>query len=139
MKVTKLFFDKPAVCRAVDRTTRRVLSKIGSYVWRAAKSSIRKRERISQPGQPPSSHTGLLQRFIFFAYEPDDKTVVIGPVKLSKPVSNTTLPSLEHGGYSLRKKHGKIHRVSVRARPFMQPALQQELPKLPEMWRNAVR
>ena len=77
-EVKQLFFDSPKVVRAVDRTTRRVLSKFGAFVRRTARSSIRKRKRTSEPGSPPSSHTGLLKRFIFFGYDAQKRSVVIG-------------------------------------------------------------
>jgi len=75
-EIKQLFFDSPKVVRAVDRTTRRVLSKFGAFVRRTARSSIRKRKRISEPGSPPSSHSGLLKKFIFFGYDPTGTTEV---------------------------------------------------------------
>ena len=84
MNLTKtLFFDSPKVLSAVDKATRQVLSKFGAFVRRSAKSSIRKRKRISSPGQPPSSHSGFLKKFIWFGYEPGSKSVVIGPAALN--------------------------------------------------------
>ncbi|HOM77081.1 MAG TPA: hypothetical protein PLE88_11240, partial [Anaerohalosphaeraceae bacterium] len=62
MKITHLFFDSPKVIRAVDKSTRKVLSRFGAFVRRTAKQSIRKRKKSSTPGTPPSSHTGLLKR-----------------------------------------------------------------------------
>ena len=78
------FFDRAAVVRAVDQATRRNLSRFGAYVRQRAKTSIRRPPktatvRISRPGRPPYSHTGLLKRFIFFAYDADRQSVVIGP------------------------------------------------------------
>jgi hypothetical protein len=160
-----------------------VLSKFGAYVRTAAKSSIRKRKRASAPGSPPSSHTGLLKRFIYFGYDTAARSVVIGPVPLNqvsftedmRPVRGTVPESLEYGGTAyvleewtgarwvrrdLRRKgavsdvgalreSGKSNvfnmrpirkrRVTVAARPFMQPALTKELPKLPAMWANSVK
>lgn len=79
-----MFFDSPKVLRAADRATRRVLSRFGAFVRRAAKSSIRKRKRVSAPGQPPSSHTDLLKKFIWFGYDANHQSVVIGPVALNQ-------------------------------------------------------
>ena len=79
-----LFFDRASVMSAADRATRRVLSKFGAYVRQTARTSIRKRKSISQPGQPPSSHTGLLKRNIFFVFSPDTQSVVIGPILLNE-------------------------------------------------------
>ena len=53
-----LFFDRARVINAVDRTTRRNLSRFGAFVRQRARSSIRTRKRISEPGQPPTNRTG---------------------------------------------------------------------------------
>jgi len=141
--VTKsMFFDTAKVKKAVSSGTRRVLSKFGAYVRTAARSSIRSRKRASEPGQPPSSHTGLLKQFIFFAYDLQRETVVIGPMPLNRKVGNAP-EALEHGGASvvvegLRRRRRK-RRVNIRARPYMRPALEKERPKLPAMWRDSVR
>ena len=138
----QMFFDRAQVRRKVHTATRRVLSRFGAFVRRAAKSSIRKRKRASAPGQPPSSHTGLLKRFIFFGYDPARRSVVIGPERLNQKVGDAP-EALEYGGTStviegIRGKRTK-RRVRIRARPFMGPAFEQERSKLPAMWRNSVR
>ncbi len=141
-KAKGMFFDSPKVMRAVDKATRRVLSKFGAYVRRGAKSSIRKRKKASAPGSPPSSHTGLLKQFIYFGYDPAARSVVIGPARLNK-TSGTAPAALEYGGSSSTTtiRRGKRVRLpsKVAARPFMHPALNKELPKLPAMWRNSVK
>ena len=123
MRVTKLFFDQKKIIRAMDRATRQALSKAGAFVRRTAKSSIRKRKRKSAPGEPPSSHTGKLRRFIFFAYEAQAQTVVIGPAKLTSVMSEGAAETLEHGGVSkiVRRRKGKParKRVKIAARPFI--------------------
>ena len=142
MNIKKLFFDRKAVTGKVDRTTRRVLSQFGAFVRRAAKSSIRKRKRVSSPGQPPSSRTGLLKKFIFFGYEPAKRNVVIGPARLSQKIGDAP-HALEHGGPSavLQGTRGrrKKRRVKIKARPFMGPAFQKEQPKLPAMWASSIK
>jgi len=142
MDLKAIFFDRKAVRSAVDRTARRVLSRFGAFVRRAAKSSIRKRKRASAPGEPPSSHTGLLKQFIFFGYDRDRRSVVTGPQRLNQKVGDAPA-ALEHGGVStvvegLRGKRRK-RRVRIRARPYMGPAFEQERPKLPAMWRDSVK
>ncbi len=134
-EITKLFFDKKAVTNKVDAGTRRVLSRFGAFVRRTARSSIRPRKRISNPGEPPSSHIGLLKKFIFFGYDPGPRSVVIGPVRLSQNGRGEAPALLEHGGTG---KVGK-QRAKYKPRPFMGPAFQKELPQLPAMWRNSVR
>jgi len=133
-EIINQFFDKQAVRDKVDVGTRRVLSKFGAFVRRTARSSIRKRKRISAPGAPPSSHIGLLKKFIFFGYEPTARSVVIGPVRLSQNGRGKAPALLEHGGPA---KVGK-RRARYKPRPFMGPAFQKEQPKLPAMWRDSI-
>ena len=97
------FFDRAAVTNAVDKATRRVLSKCGAFVRKRAKSSIRKRKKISAPGSPPSSHVGTLKKLIYFAYDQTAKTVIVGPALFQKTrmLGGKTVPqSLEEGGTS---------------------------------------
>lgn len=131
------FFDRQTVMNAVNRAERRVLSKFGAFVRRGAKSSIRKRKSVSEPGRPPSSHTGLLRKMIFFVYEPHRGSVVIGPVELNKGTDAPRL--LEHGGQVIRREKNQRKRLVYRPRPFMGPAFERELPQLPAMWRDSVR
>ena len=136
-KIKKLFFDTKTVRRRINATTRRVLSRFGAFVRRTAKSSIRKRKKPSQPGSPPSSHTGLLKRLIFFGYEPNRKSVVIGPVRLSRKVGDAP-ETLEHGGMSAVLKRGKKKRTRIAKRSYMGPAMDREKPQLPKMWRDSI-
>ncbi len=132
-----LFFDRAAVQNAVGRAERRVLSKFGAFVRKGARTSIRKRKAISEPGKPPSSHTGLLRQNIYFVYEPNRASVVIGPIELNRGTEAPRL--LEHGGQVVRKEGQKRVRMTYRPRPFMGPAYERELPKLPALWRDSVR
>ncbi len=134
-EITKLFFDKKAVTSRTDRATRKVLSRFGAFVRQTARSSIRKRKAPAPPGSPPSSHTGLLKKFIFFGYEPQKRSVVIGPVRLSQKGRGEAPSLLEHGGT------GQVgdRRVRYEPRPFMGPAFEKEQLKLPAMWRDSVK
>ena len=138
MKFKRMFFTSKAVLSATDRATRRVLSKFGAYVRRTAKSSIRKRKAISSPGSPPSSHTGLLKRFILFGYDPSKRSVVIGPLRLTRGGRGDAPRALEEGGTTQVVRRGRKKRVKIKARPFMGPAMEKEKPKLPQMWRDSV-
>jgi len=139
MQITKLFFDKPGVIGKVDCATRRVLSRFGAFVRTTARHSIRKRKNPSSPGQPPSSHTGLLKKFIYFGYDPRKQSVVIGPVRLSERGRGEAPHLLEYGGNTTVTQHGKRRRANIRARPFMGPAFEHEKPKLPAMWKSSIR
>lgn len=139
MRVKSMFFDRKAVLSKVDAAARRTLSRFGAFVRRTAKSSIRKRKKPASPGSPPSSHTGLLKKFIFFGYDPGHKSVVIGPARLSSKGRGSAPSILEYGGSTTLQRHGRRQRVSYRPRPFMGPALEKEQPQLPAMWKNSVR
>ena len=139
MKIKNLFFDSPKVLGAVDKATRKVLSRFGAFVRRTAKGSIRKRKASSAPGAPPSSHTGLLKRFIFFGYDPSRKSVVIGPMRLTENNRGDAPSALEYGGTAtLGEKQDKT-RVNIRPRPFMGPAFEKEKPTLPQLWKQSVK
>jgi hypothetical protein len=133
------FFDRGKVIAAMDRATRKALSKFGSFVRQRAKTSIRKRKGISPPGGPPYSHVGHVRKFLFFSYDADRKSVVIGPARLGGTVDPAALPALEYGGTSTGIVKGKRRSISVRARPFMGPAFEAERPGLAAMWRDSVK
>ena len=133
--VRKYFFDRNTIRRKVDTRTRKVLSKFGSFVRRSARHSIRPSKRTSPPGRPPFSHSGKLRRNIFFVYDPNRRSVVIGPVIFPKK-SGRALPALEYGGRS-DTEDGSI--VRIRPRPFMGPAFQANLPVVPSLWRDVIK
>lgn len=139
MQIKKTFFDRAVVINAMDRATRKALSRAGAFVRQRAKSSIRKRKAVSSPGSPPSSHTGLLRKWILFGAELQGRRVLIGPVALR----NSGIPNaLEFGGTTVatRYQRGRRERVTqaVEARPFMGPALEAESPNIPKRFQGAV-
>ena len=145
MRIKGLFFDRTKVQRAVDRGKRRALSRAGAFIRQRARTSIRKRKRTSRPGEQPSSHTGLLRRFILFGYDRQRESVVVGPVGLRRSQAPHVL---EFGGRAVidpgrrrrrSRRRKKTRTVQIAARPYMRPALEKEQSKLPEVWRNSVR
>lgn len=142
-RVKSLFFDRKAVTSAVDRGTRRVLSKFGAFVRTAARSLIRPRKTISSPGEPPSSHNGKLRKGILFSFEPAKKTVVIGAARFASGPGDAP-EALEHGGTSTlvrsARRRGATRKTQVvRKRPFMQPAFDKEKAEHPQLWKDAIR
>jgi len=131
------FFDREKVKRSVDAGTRKVLSKFGAFVRQRAKTSIRKKKGTSPPGSPPYSHVGLLRKFILFAYEPQRKGVVIGPVLIKAGSPAPRL--LEYGGDVVIEDRGKKRIARYRPRPYMRPAFEAEKSRLPDLWRNSIR
>lgn len=140
----KMFFDSNEVVAKTDKATRSVLSKIGAFIRRDAKSSIRsggKKHKSSLAGQPPRSQTGLLKKFIFFGFDTSSQSVVVGPAKLNGVKGKDAPHTLEYGGstevssfYTKSK-----NRVKIAARPYMTPALNKNLSKLPAMWANSIK
>ena len=133
--VKKTFFDRAAITDKLDPAMRKVFSKFGAFVRQRAKTSIRnapkrkknakpgqkQKARVSLPGKPPLSHTGTLKKFIFFSYDTEEKTVVIGPTLAG---SSSGAPQvLEEGGTAVVRIRGeKPKAIRVEPRPYMQPA-----------------
>jgi len=136
-KAKNFFFDRAAVQNMMDAKTAKALSRAGAFIRQRARTSIRSRKKISQPGQPPSSHVGDLKRLIWFAYEPTSQSVVIGPMRFKQGEAPNLL---EFGGQATRQRRGGAKHIAVyRPRPFMGPAMEKELPQLPSYWAKSVK
>jgi hypothetical protein len=134
------FFNAEKVRRKVEAAERRVLSRFGAFVRQTAiQDKLRKRADVSRPGRPPSVHTTPGLRLVLFAYDFHKGSVVIGPVKFHgrSDYGPTTIPELMEHGDTVRGRDKRMHRYE--ARPFMGPAYEENLPKLPAMWRDSVR
>jgi len=165
MRVSSLFFDRRRVMDAVERAQKRNLGRMGAYVRRRARSSLkyarqkkvseltdRERQRYedlkahamakglprprrpeitSRPGEPPRLHRrsnlgsgrNPLKGLIFFSYSPASGSVVVGPI----PFGKRGVSKLEHGG------------GGYRPRPFMRPAMHEELDQMPTVWRDSIK
>jgi len=129
------YFDAKVVRRAMARVTAAALRYAGAYIRKAAQHSIRRRKRISRPGEPPSSHTGSLRGLILYGYDRAVPSVVIGPRKMGEGEAPALL---EFGGVVTRKvKGGRLRRMRYRARPFMGPAMERSLPHASQWWEKA--
>lgn len=128
-KLKQSFFDAQKVINAIGKARAKVLSKAGAFVRTAARSSIRKSKKVSEPGQPPRGHDKQdLKRRIFFAFDRSRDSVVIGPEKLNvvhfqgdgKPVSGTVPETLEYGGQigvmEVQRSDGSWKRADLRSR-----------------------
>ena len=143
-KAKTLFFDRGYVKSLIDETALHKLSRFGAYVRQKARDLIRtpgKGGAASKPGQPPKNRVGQLRNFILFSYEPADRAVIIGPTKLNQKIGNAP-EALEYGGESVsavgpRGKRRKIA-VQIEARPYMHPAFDIELAKVPDDWRDSI-
>ena len=148
----QMFFDRQAVIDAVGKASARNLSKAGAFVRRGARSSLRRRKRVSLPGTPPSVHSRdpvASLKNIWFVFDPSSRSVVVGPVKLNGPVrlrgsNRSTIPALQElGGVAVvsegPKRRGRQRLATYPKRPFMGPAMQRELPKFTGLWANSVK
>jgi hypothetical protein len=130
------FFDSEKIAKTMNAAERKALSKMGAFVRTRARSSIRKRKKISEPGTPPSSHEGSLKRLLFFAYDASTHSVVIGPVKFKRGEAPKLL---EFGGVITRRTQSGPQTDNYLARPFMKPAGEAEAKNFPDLLRNMVR
>ena len=153
MKIVDSFFDDSKIERAVERANKRNLSKVGAFIRRRGRSSIRKRKKVSRPGKPPSSHTSdrtVSIKNILFGFDAVNESVIIGPVRLHG--QKGIVPSLlEFGGSTTIVSRGPrdtfggraiiSKRAKYKARPFMGPALDSEVAAgtIPQVWSGSVR
>ena len=154
MRVTRMFFDKPKVLRAVNRAKYRALSKAGGWIRKTARFSMRRRKTSASPGRPPSAHVGLLRDFLFYAYDPSSRSVVIGPAAMKR--RRDDVPALMEWGGTRHVRRGELYKrrgskkwaratkstnLKYAPHPFMGPALRKadQAGVLPEAWRNSVK
>ena len=161
-----LFFDRQSVIDRVKKANRRALSKVGAFIRRRARSSLRRRKKPSAAGSPPSVHSRdavATLKNILFAYEPQSESVVIGPVRLNQRIllgpelGSGTVPQVHEFGAAVKIREVKVGRkwlsgrrrvrpgqpVRVRSakyspRPFMGPALEAEADHIPDAWSGTV-
>jgi hypothetical protein len=162
MRMKDFFFDRDVIKDRMTTANRKALSRVGAFIRRRARSSLRRRRKPSQPGRPPSVHTAdrvATLKNILFAYEPQAESLVIGPVKLNQKallgpqLGDLTVPQVLEFGANVRVRETKVGKrwvtgvrrirpgqpVRVRSasypeRPFMGPALQAEQDHIPDAW-----
>jgi hypothetical protein len=143
----QFFFDRQIVIDAVGRAGAKNLSKAGSFIQRSARSSLRRRKKVSPPGEPPSVHTQdrvATLKNIWFVFEPRQRSVVVGPLKLNgsrlEGSNRPTVPALQElGGFAVVTNRKRKRRAKYAPRPFMGPAMERELPKFVGLWANSVK
>ena len=142
VKRAQVFFDRPAVMKAMDPARASALAKAGAFIQRTAKRSMRRGGKASPAGKPPKARAGQLRDLLFFGYDRATESVVVGPEAFKRAIA----PSLhEFGGTAIvRVGRGRTRR-SVRARyeprPYMRPALAVAIDKgkIPEAFKNSIR
>ena len=169
MRMTHFFLDRQEVVKSIGKANRRAMSKVGAFIRRRARSSLRRRKRPSMPGQPPSVHSRskvATLKNILFAYDPQNETLVVGPVRLNQSsllgpqLGSATVPQVLEFGDTVkirevrvgnnwrsgvrRVRPGQPRRVRAAKyapRPFMGPALEQEAAAgtIPDAWSGSVK
>ena len=145
----------------VDKGLKRDLSRLGAYCRKTAKNSIKDARRLSKKkrresrwrrdrftgvaepysreGQPPLSKTGLLKKFILFAWDNSTKSAVVGAAKFK---DGNVPHALEYGGVvNIATWEGGHHHVVsayIRPRPYMRPALAETQKYLPKVFQDAL-
>ncbi len=125
--------DRKALDKAARKSAITTLPRAGALIRAIARNSLGRKkgktskERASAPGQPPNTR-GLLRRSIRFELINNKTGVIIGPD--ANLISNAG-KAHEFGGRFRREVYPK--------RPFMGPALEKALPKLPRLWAKSVR
>lgn len=159
MGITNLFFDRAAVLNVIGKARAKILLQQGRMVRKRAQASLKYGEEVSTPGSPPRVHktvmhtrtsrsTGKVRRrmvsplreYLYFAYNPQDDNVVVGPTRYNYAIRAGKTPGvLEYGGTTVSYTYGKRITVRIAARPYMAPALAAEAPGFAVMWRGQVR
>ncbi len=136
-QIKKLFFDRKSVLDATDKATRAALSRFGAFVRTRSRTSIRTKKGISPPGSPPYSHRGTLKKGILFSFDPERRSVVIGPTQMGRSGDGARV--LEEGG-TIRVPGLRGGRpLNYQARPYMKPAFDAELPKAIQQFKGLIR
>jgi hypothetical protein len=126
--VKSWFFDSHLVEARVSLAVRQAMSKFGAFTRQSAKQSLKYGDRHSPAGSPPTVHrttafdrytksgklrpTSPLKELIYFSYDDESKSVVVGPLAFSSRPS--TVPQvLEHSGLvpQHRNKRRRIRRL----------------------------
>lgn len=120
-------FDTAKVVRQVKAGSIESLGHAGGAIRLAARHSIKRSPRPSEPGTPPHTRRGLLRGAIVYAVEKERESVVIGP---RHSVAGPAGMPHEFGGRFRRERYIK--------RPFMGPALLEVADRLPRHWAGSV-
>lgn len=151
------FFDRRIIDNQLMRREKFKLWRIGSFLRTRARSMLRRRKKVSKPGQSPSvrapSGSFATLKNILYYYDPERRSVIVGPRFLNgtapKGSNAVSVPQLlEFGGvqeieeyispddgeWSLGVTKGRRRAFETRKRkaryeprPFMGPALDAEI------------
>lgn len=133
-RMKSLFFDRKLVLDRIGAGAAKTLSKIGGTIRKTAQRSMRYRKKPSAKGTPPSAHKDnprgpLLRDKLWFAYEPERMSVVIGPVSLgqARGATGPTVPEVQEFGGTVRRLTRVKPKAGRRASPAQAAAFKRKL------------
>ena len=119
------------VRKAVKKANFENFGHAGASVRKAAQQSlirVANKRKASAPGSPPHTHKGVfLKRSIRFAKLPEGKGVIVGP-----------MASMVGDVGAVHEFGERRETASYPLRPFMRPALESQLSRMPRHWRGTV-
>lgn len=137
--IKRFFFDRKKIVDRIEKMKLRSLSRMGAIIRSRSRRQILHRKtyrRRSAGGQSPISHRRPGLRTILFGLNPQNESVIVGPVRLNTMTNVASV--LEKGGVSRFKGwRGKIYTKRYAARPFMKPGLDQSIRDLPDVFKGA--
>lgn len=125
--VCKVFDDIDKVTEATKRGNLSALSKAAFSIFKEAQESIKVSGFASSAGSAPHSKAGQLKRSIKYSLDKENESAVIGPQF-----------SLMGEAASAHEFGGTYHGEQYPQRPFMGPALQKNLDKIPTYWSGSI-
>lgn len=143
MKVVDLFVDRPAVRQAVEKARKKNLIRWGALTRKIARNSLRRRKKSAQPGNPPHTHSPAPNlKTIYYAFDTQTKTVVVGPVLLGSNAGSPLPEKIQKGGVVIQRvgtrRKPKLRRTRMRAFPFMGPAMEKSADTAPDLFRDSI-
>lgn len=100
----RFFYDREMVRKKLGRKRLKAVRKAGLTVRKAARRRLRKRKRVSRPGESPSVHTEdkfATLKNILSGFDPLAEASVVGPVKFGRHAD--AIPgALEHSAHVAR-------------------------------------
>ena len=117
--------------KAVQKANFANFGHAGASIRKSAAASlirVANKRKASSPGSPPHTHKGVfLKRSIRFAKLPNNKGVIVGP-----------MASMVGDAGAVHEFGERRETASYPARPFMGPALDENLSRMPRFWRGTV-
>ena len=153
----KASFNMTKLKSAVMTAAERAIIRQAAAVMRIARNSMKQAGSLREhaaAGTPPLSHYGNyhgtkrggeLKKLLFYAWDQDTGSAVIGPVAFGGVSKSKPVPLLlEEGGTtsvfrkSKKRPNGYRYNRVVKPHPYMKPALEKSKERLQKYWSDAL-